>query len=123
MFGTFEVVMDCETRTAAEEIFKKFRDSALKNVQVHDGPWQQMFEECQNGEEDEYQDDDEYYNPKKNDASSSGNQTIPTLAAATSYCIEDSSTKKPVKEVRFKTEEQSDMQPVEKPIKESTIDE
>jgi hypothetical protein len=76
-----------------------------------------------NEAENEDDEEDEYYNPKNRDSEkASSSESNGVLAAATSYCIEDPLRKRPHKEVRFKTEDQPDLQPVEKIPKEASID-
>jgi hypothetical protein len=74
-----------------------------------------------NDAEHEDDEEDEYYKSKSSDNGSSSENTG-MLTEATSYCADESQRKRPVKEVRFKTEDQPDLQAIEKIPREASID-
>lgn len=67
--------------------------------------------------EEEDEDEDEYYRPRPKKTNSPLDKlTIPSLQTA--YCIDEQNEKKHMKEVRFKTDENLDIQNVGNPPQE-----
>lgn len=114
------MVAECESVATAKEIFTRFQNSANKNANVEEDSWRELLNDAENEDDEE----DEYYNPKRKglDNSSTSSSSNGMLTEATSYCIEDSLRKKPFKEVRFKTEDQPDLQSVGRIPKKASID-
>ncbi|KAI6191699.1 PH domain-containing protein [Aphelenchoides bicaudatus] len=121
VYGTCEIIMECENATTSGEIFKQFEDSAKKNTIAEEECWQTLINDDANGNDEQ---EDEYYNPRKGksgDPSSSEKNAMGVLAQATSYCIETPNSTKKGKEVRFKTEDHHDLHPIENVPQEATI--
>jgi hypothetical protein len=113
--------MDCESKTVAAEIFNTFKHLTESNVAHQEKPWQTMLEEIYQ-EEDE--DENDYYRPQqKNITDPLDNLEMPLLKTTNAYYTDEQNEKKNVKEVRFKTEEHLDLQPVENALQEPSIDE